>query len=468
MKSGRTSAYVAARVHQTRSFMYRHAREVLPGICLALACSVGKDDYSYRDDGADRASVGGAAVGGASSGGSGVAGGVGGAAKGSGGDAGRTPSQQAGGSTDAAGGEGAGSGIEQGEGGAPQAGLSGAAGCSGSGEECGCSGEPCPPRLTGLVPLAQRPMEQTLVTAMVPSFSPEHLTYEIETSFWLTQLRLDLTANEGSIVIVDGTPRPASSAVINLQPGDNSVEVEVRGEDEAVTYYLVIRRREPLRISAADVAVRRFGEAVAVQGDLLVVGAPESNDGAGSVHTFQRVSPGEWNELPMRRLTGAGALGASLTLDETTLLIGAQFEDTSGTLHFYGRGPSAWQEQRTAFGPAFPASGLGAAVAVSTSYAAAASDNFNQLHTYTRLANGTWTEDDESPLEAEDGFAFIEGAVALSGSWLAIGSHNRTTGPGTFILHRTGPTAGWAPFPGGDAVLQGFGMFGDSIAMWGS
>ena len=84
----------------------------------------------------------------------------------------------------------------------------------------------------------------------------------------------------------------------------------------------------------------RFGYAVALQGDLLAVGAP----GAGAVFLFQRHHGGSnaWGEILRWSPSGAGANGAdfgwSVALSDSTLIVGApKFNGNTATTGCEGR-----------------------------------------------------------------------------------------------------------------------------------
>jgi uncharacterized repeat protein (TIGR01451 family) len=92
-----------------------------------------------------------------------------------------------------------------------------------------------------------------------------------------------------------------------------------------------------------------FGHAVAVSGDLVVVGAPgesssatgingnqadNSAEGSGAVYVFGRASNGQWLQLDYVKASNTGAgdrFGQSVAIDGETIVVGAHLEDSNAT-----------------------------------------------------------------------------------------------------------------------------------------
>jgi hypothetical protein len=68
----------------------------------------------------------------------------------------------------------------------------------------------------------------------------------------------------------------------------------------------------------------QFGYAVALAGDLAVVGATNHDQGAGAVYVFGRDLTGAWAEVGQIQGGSHNALGNSLALDGDTLVVGAR------------------------------------------------------------------------------------------------------------------------------------------------
>ncbi|MFO0714882.1 MAG: hypothetical protein U0353_33890 [Sandaracinus sp.] len=101
--------------------------------------------------------------------------------------------------------------------------------------------------------------------------------------------------------------------------------------------------------------IERFGRAVALVGDLLVIGAPsdwEFASSAGAVHVFERTGT-TWAPTALlggSTLTSGDGLGGAVATDGARIVAGAD-RGSNGTLEFdgnayvYGRGGTGWVEQ---------------------------------------------------------------------------------------------------------------------------
>ncbi|TDJ56633.1 MAG: choice-of-anchor B family protein [Gemmatimonadetes bacterium] len=108
---------------------------------------------------------------------------------------------------------------------------------------------------------------------------------------------------------------------------------------------------EITRLAADDGAANdRFGTAVAIDGDLVLVGAPARNDTTGGVYTFRRDDQGRWVQsavLVGSDMSAGGRFGTSLALDGTRALIGApRQDDNKGEVYVfeYDNATMAWSE----------------------------------------------------------------------------------------------------------------------------
>jgi hypothetical protein len=121
--------------------------------------------------------------------------------------------------------------------------------------------------------------------------------------------------------------------------------------------------------SSSTDAGDRFGYAVALQGDLAVVGAPfEDNPGAtasGAVYVFQR-NGGLWSEaarLTANDPTTFDHFGASVALDGGTLAVGAELDNAgggsfSGSAYVFVHSGGAWMQQAKLVPPGLAANDL--------------------------------------------------------------------------------------------------------------
>ncbi|MDH5301222.1 MAG: cadherin-like beta sandwich domain-containing protein [Gammaproteobacteria bacterium] len=118
----------------------------------------------------------------------------------------------------------------------------------------------------------------------------------------------------------------------------DSLVIGAVGEDSSVAdsgaVYVMQRVngawREQAKLKAGKpVSQEKFGTAVAIQGDTVVIGASGAGSGAGAGYVFMR-RDGLWQQQLQLKATNAGAgdgLGHSLALDNGQLLLGTPLED---------------------------------------------------------------------------------------------------------------------------------------------
>lgn len=236
--------------------------------------------------------------------------------------------------------------------------------------------------------------------------------------------------------------------------------------------------REERKLTAPDAMPQaRFGSALALAGSTLAVGAPaDSGRGslAGAVYLFNTES-WEIRKLVPRRLAPFDGFGTSVALDGDVLVVGAPFHDgargNQGAAWVFQRRGSDWVESEilTAPEPVGDAE-FGSAVAVSDDWVAVGA----RRDTGSRPGSGAvWAfhlgrGEPPQKLVAESGQAgdLFGGAVAMHGNLLAVGARSAIGGNGAVYLFERGETGSWAPgemLPGG----SGDGL-GQSVALDGS
>ena len=189
-----------------------------------------------------------------------------------------------------------------------------------------------------------------------------------------------------------------------------------------------------------------FGQAVAVFGDTLVVGAPRGGAlGEVYVHERDEGGPGQWG-LVRTLAPSSGdfaSYGVSLALDASTLLVGAPYDLLGGSVgagqvHFYERdegGANQWGWTATEQAPVAHVWGrFGLALAVEGTTAAIGEPwtlGPGAVFVYDRGPGG-WARARELASGLADVDDFGE-AVALQGDELAIGASQ--AGGGTVYVH---------------------------------
>lgn len=102
---------------------------------------------------------------------------------------------------------------------------------------------------------------------------------------------------------------------------------------------------------------RRFGSALALEGDTLVVGAPDSGTGGGGgVYVYSRDGTGIWTEqaqISAFDTSASDQFGSSVSLDSGALVVGASGHDNhgaySGAAYLFARNAAQQWEQQALF-----------------------------------------------------------------------------------------------------------------------
>jgi FG-GAP repeat/Calx-beta domain len=133
-------------------------------------------------------------------------------------------------------------------------------------------------------------------------------------------------------LLVAGAPAPYASTG---EEGDTIVVDLARGERPL--------KAEKLPLPAGLRAGAAFGYAVAAAGDLIAVGAPLHNDGAGALFRYRRnVADGRWKLEADPVATGAARdqLGVAVAFGDGRLVAGARYAGTAraGAAYLYGHG----------------------------------------------------------------------------------------------------------------------------------
>lgn len=174
-----------------------------------------------------------------------------------------------------------------------------------------------------------------------------------------------------------------------------------------------------------------FGQAVAVDGGTLVVSAPDEpgTNGNGAVYVFGQ-SSGLWVE--QQRLTASepsawADFGERLSLDGTTLVVSADLENPVGAAYVFERAGDEWIEhQRLIPSDASSARSFGTAVAlegdtllVSDSGASGPEYQNGAVHSFRRTGV-VWTEEQRITASDATDFGAFGGTMSLLGTSLLV------------------------------------------------
>ena len=173
-----------------------------------------------------------------------------------------------------------------------------------------------------------------------------------------------------------------------------------------------------------------YGKTVAINGDIIAIGAESKNEGRGSVFVYKN-SGGSWGE--MQRLTAEDAdvndyFGHSISVDGNYILVGAYNKNSSaGKAYLFENSDGLWS-LKAEFEPADLQSGerFGISVYVNNDIIAIGADGDNNetgsVYIYT-LKNGEWIQSQKLTADdASDGFKFGHrvsgdgGVIAVEGS----------------------------------------------------
>jgi ferredoxin len=240
---------------------------------------------------------------------------------------------------------------------------------------------------------------------------------------------------------------------------------------------------EQAKLTASDgVAFDFFGSAVAVDGDTIVVGAPQGGGDSGKAYVFQR-SGGIWMEQaklvaddPLRRLVG---FGTAVAMVPDHIVVGAPYTEVSlqstGSCYVFRRVGSAWQ-QEAALAPAVDVlqDRFGSSVAISGDLIGVGASEYliGPGAAYTFRHDGSaWQEEAKLASASVSPQAQFGAAIAVDGQTLVVGApddtDNHPSGSGSvLVFERTG--ANWVEQPklmASDVLSQP--GFGSSVAVQG-
>ena len=235
------------------------------------------------------------------------------------------------------------------------------------------------------------------------------------------------------------------------------------------------------RLAPNDAAIgARVGASVAVEKDLVVLGAPDDDEAgpfAGAVYVFARHGQ-TWQKqakLLGRTTDGFRAFGEAVAVSRDVIVVGAPFDggDASGAVYVYARKGNRWIEQaRLVPGDSAPNQLFGDAVAVdgNTLVVGAFLDgqrapNAGAVYVFTRTGN-TWSQ--RAKLTASDAseYAFFGSALAIKGQTVVVGSPIAQT---AYVF--SGHKGNWteqAILHAPDADVSTYTAFGAAVALDGS
>jgi choice-of-anchor B domain-containing protein len=211
-------------------------------------------------------------------------------------------------------------------------------------------------------------------------------------------------------------------------------------------------------ITAGGVAIQDgFGSALAVDGRLMAVGAPETSERRGAVYVFEREASGRWVERA--KLTAASPadgdrLGRTVALRGGVLLAGAPGEgERRGRVLVFHRGPDAsrWSEQGELVGSASrPQERFGAAIALdqdrmlvgAPGQIIGPSAETGRVVVFRRSGNA-WIKEDSLAVRDAETLPGYGAAVLLQGSEAFVSAPAVDSGAGAVFHFRRASSGRW-------------------------
>jgi len=204
-------------------------------------------------------------------------------------------------------------------------------------------------------------------------------------------------------------------------------------------------------VPASLAAQGSFGQALAISGREVYVGQPGNAYGPGQVYVFQQNANGAWRavrKLTMPGATNGDGFGSAIAIDGNLLLVGSTKADSGrGAVYQFTReAAGGWRESGRITAPQRTAEdGFGANVLVAGDRAFIANGPPRGRATvYVFKRNGTtWAaETTFAPLDTMPNSAFGS-ALAASGTRLMIGSARADSGTGAVYVYNRDPSGAW-------------------------
>lgn len=201
-----------------------------------------------------------------------------------------------------------------------------------------------------------------------------------------------------------------------------------------------------------------FGAALALEGDIALIGAPGSADRTGAVYAFRRESAGTWSsdgELQASDAAADAGFGAALALDGDAALVAAPSKDRgAGAVYAFRLEAGAWQESGTLQATTaddeqelVPGTGFGAAVAFQDGTALVGApgwgDDIGAIFSFQPDDTGTWQP--AGRLLAFDGDTdhLFGAALAPTDDALWVGSPGAGDARGAIYIFESGAAGEW-------------------------
>lgn len=220
---------------------------------------------------------------------------------------------------------------------------------------------------------------------------------------------------------------------------------------------LVFNENTEFKLNASDGTVcDQFGSALAIDGDILLVGARsaacgESNGNCGAVYVFGADAGGSWTQvatLVAANATEGDEFSAAVAISSDYAVIGAVKDDdggsNSGAAYVFERYADGWlQVDKLVAEDADSTDHFGSAVAISGDYmvvgafqdnptSSGSSSGYGAAYVFGRDGEGSWSQVDKLVAADASAYDHFGWSVAISGTIVVIGTPgDEPTGAGT-------------------------------------
>jgi len=242
------------------------------------------------------------------------------------------------------------------------------------------------------------------------------------------------------------------------------------------------------KLTAGDAATDDdFGNAVAINGDTVVVGASGKNSNTGAVYIFERNQggAGNWGQVKKLALSDAAAndyFGISVAINADTLVVGAWGKSSfAGAAYIFERnqgGTENWgQVKKLTASDAAAGDEFGTAVAIDADTLVVGAEDKKSIS--TSISNGAayifernqggsenWAQVQELSADFVTGYSYFGYAIAIEKDTLVVGAFGKVPGLAYIFERNQGGPAHWGQVKrliASDAV--GGDQFGISVAI---
>lgn len=242
------------------------------------------------------------------------------------------------------------------------------------------------------------------------------------------------------------TEEVAIVAATAQNEGTGAVYVFQRGSDGSWSQHS--------KLVGSDVqAGAAFGSALAIEGNVLLVGAPQKDEGTGAVYIFRQDASGTWTEegkLETFGLSKGIFYGSTLAMQDGVALVGApRFNQREGAVYVfqYDTENEAWMSQtRLAPFTAQRFGQFGAAISFDGSevlIGASGDARLGSIYTFRRDQRGNWIGAIKRTSPRLTGRASFGSALALKGDLAVVGATGIDSGEGAALIFERDDQGRW-------------------------